>query len=524
MKKRFRKLLSILCTLAMLVCAFAALADEQGAEVTDPPEVTEGEATIPAEGDEPGTLEAEVEDLDELPVVAEETEEEAETPEQPAEVPAEEEPEEAAGEPELTEGNAEELVSESVTLQEAVEEQAGETPVEAEPAGVEPAADQPETADEPADAPETEEHAAPVEPTAPAEEPAAPAEEPEAAEPVAENDPPAEEVSQPEEEPVAPAENEPESKPGEQQPAETPAETPEGEPQEELIQPEEEQPEEPAEDPEEPEEEPEEEPAEEQEEILLNLNGQTSVSGELTIDTPFTFTASDDYFRTVVFTLTVPEEDSVSVTLNDNPVSLTKIENDDPAAAEVQYTFERTLAQDKVYTITLTTEQEEPVPFTVQISEKIEEEPAEEPEVEPAEEQVTDTTGESEEKTAEEDAETPAESTEEAEKREETDLGLEGSEIADEQKNFVIPDADSVDFTITFDEEEPTIGCVAHFKAELTGYDDIIYKLQWQKSLDRQNWEDEPGADQETMDVLMTEDNCEYYWRLKVIIDIRENT
>ena len=479
MTKRFRKLLSILCALAMLVCAFAALADEQAAEVTDQPEVTEGEAAIPAEGGEPAALEAEVEDLDELPVVTEETEEEAETPEKPAEVPAEEEPEEAAGEPELTEGNAEELVSESVTLQEAVEEQAGETPVEAEPAGVEPAADQPEPAAEP-EVPE-------------AEEPEVPAEVPQETEPAAENVPPAEEVSQPVE-PETPTQNEPESKTEAEQPAEmpaeTPAETPEGEPQEEpaeeLNQPEEE-PEGPEEEPEEPEEEPE----EEQEEILLNLNGQISVSGELTIDTPFTFNASDDYFRTVVFTLTVPEEDSVSVTLNDNPVSLTKIENDDPAAAEVQYTFERTLAQNKVYTITLTTEQEEPVPFTVQISEKNEEKQVNEPE-----EENIETTDESIEKDI----------------NQEEDSGL--------KQEAKIPEDNSVSFTVTWDDEKPGIGSTAHFKAVLIGYEGLNYSFQWQSSEDGITWTDIEEAVNDYMDVVITEDNCLLYWRVVVSIII----
>lgn len=490
MKKRFRKLLSILCTLAMLVCAFAALADEQGAEVTDPPEVTEGEATIQAEGDEPGTLEAEVEDLDELPVVTEETEEEAETPEKPAEVPAEEEPEETAGEPELTEGNAEEFVSESVTLQEAVEEQAGETPVGAEPAGEEPAADQPEPADEPADAPETEEPAAPVEPTAPAEEPAVPAEEPEAAEPAAENNPPTEEVSQPEE-PAAPAENKPESKPEEKQPAETPEETPEGEPQEELIQPEEEQPEEPAEDPEEPEEEPEEEPAEEQDEILLNLNGQTSVSGELTIDTPFTFSISDDYYRTLVITLIVQKEDSITVIRGENSIPLTKIVNSDPNCTDILYTFERETVAGQMYTYILNTEDAGLISFAIDISEK-------------TEETVNNEVINQEQTEVQENTDgIPSEVTEE-------------SLDENKEENDELPTERKIEVAILWDEEHPTYGATAHFVATLMGYEGLEYTMQWQWSENDVDWYNVEGATEDHLDVVYSEENGDYNWRILV--------
>ena len=122
--------------------------------------------------------------------------------------------------------------------------------------------------------------------------------------------------------------------------------------------------------------------------------------------------------------------------------------------------------------------------------------------------------------TEEQQEEKPAE-----EAAEESEGLIEDSENEQEEnKAFALPEDSVVDFSISFDEVNPTIGCVAHFKAELTGYEGIIYSLQWQKSLDCEEWEDEEGATQETMDVLMTEESSQYYWRLKVVVDIDENT
>ena len=96
--------------------------------------------------------------------------------------------------------------------------------------------------------------------------------------------------------------------------------------------------------------------------------------------------------------------------------------------------------------------------------------------------------------------------------------------VEETSDEFALPDDASVDFEISFDEDNPTIGSVAHFKALVDGYEDIVYTLQWQRSLDCEAWEDVQDANGETMDVLMTEETSQYYWRLKIIIDVSENT
>lgn len=403
---------------------------------------------------------------------------------------------------------------------------------------------------------------------------------------------------------------------------------------------------------------PEAEPA--QEEIILNLKQDAphQIKGKVSSNKPYTVKATDDFSRTVLFTLTVPTENSITVTLDDKALTLTKIDTEE----SIQYTFTCKLVKEEVTSFILIAN-EGTVPFTLTISkleitekeaeegtteeetievteeseqteesaeetskteepveepeekeettnteqpeeteEKTQEEPVEEPTEEnieqpeeepveePAEELEEGLVEESEEQSEEEQAdeteenreetdnseEEPVEEAEEElankdpeeteeeteEKPEETDgseqgpveetkaepaeekneepvEGLEesaedavnenpGEEPAEtgleEKKEFVLPDNCEVDFSISFDEENPTIGCVAHFKAELTGYEGIIYTLQWQKSLDCEEWEDEPNADQETMDVLMTEESSQYYWRLKVTVDINENT
>ena len=160
--------------------------------------------------------------------------------------------------------------------------------------------------------------------------------------------------------------------------------------------------------------------------------------------------------------------------------------------------------------------------------------PAEDPEEAPGEEQQDEKPAGNEEESAddttdeeminvlaeEQQEENPVE--EAAEKSEESIRDIDTE--PEENKTFALPEDSVVDFSISFDEVNPTIGCVAHFKAELTGYEGIIYSLQWQKSLDCEEWEDEEGATQETMDVLMTEESSQYYWRLKVVVDIDENT
>ncbi len=100
----------------------------------------------------------------------------------------------------------------------------------------------------------------------------------------------------------------------------------------------------------------------------------------------------------------------------------------------------------------------------------------------------------------------------------ETVENTEETEPKEEPKQIEIPENAVVDFEILWDVEIPTLGCTAHFKAVIIGYENFQYTLQWQRSLDCETWEDVEGATEETLDVLMTEESSQYYWRLKLEI------
>ena len=72
---------------------------------------------------------------------------------------------------------------------------------------------------------------------------------------------------------------------------------------------------------------------------------------------------------------------------------------------------------------------------------------------------------------------------------------------------------------VTWDVPDPAVGDTAHFKAVLTGYDDLEYTMQWQYSSDRETWYDIPDETTEKMDVAVTEENNVVYWRVLVFIE-----
>ena len=65
----------------------------------------------------------------------------------------------------------------------------------------------------------------------------------------------------------------------------------------------------------------------------------------------------------------------------------------------------------------------------------------------------------------------------------------------------------------------PIIGDTAHLSAVLNGYEGLEYTVQWQSSPDREIWDDVPDANDLMLDVVITEDNNHYYWRLVVYLE-----
>ena len=132
---------------------------------------------------------------------------------------------------------------------------------------------------------------------------------------------------------------------------------------------------------------------------------------------------------------------------------------------------------------------------------------------EPEETETVEGPGTEEAETAELDEDAETEEAEAAEPAEDTETEeAEEPEETEERK---------VSFSYFWDDEEPSIGSVVHMKATVIGYDNLDYVLQWQYSEDPDTfgWTDYPGANDETFDLQITEENNNFFWRVSVFLD-----
>ena len=105
--------------------------------------------------------------------------------------------------------------------------------------------------------------------------------------------------------------------------------------------------------------------------------------------------------------------------------------------------------------------------------------------------------------------------TQESETPEETERTIEP--ISEEKKE---PETErSIDYELTWDTDDPVIGDTAHFNAKLIGYEGLTYTLQWQMSQDKVHWTDIEGETNNTMDIIITPERNETYWRLTVYLE-----
>ena len=77
----------------------------------------------------------------------------------------------------------------------------------------------------------------------------------------------------------------------------------------------------------------------------------------------------------------------------------------------------------------------------------------------------------------------------------------------------------TIDVNVTWDVPNPVIGDTAHFTATLNGYEGLDYTMQWQYSTDRISWTDITGETNDTMNVIVTEENNLVYWRIIVYLE-----
>ena len=115
--------------------------------------------------------------------------------------------------------------------------------------------------------------------------------------------------------------------------------------------------------------------------------------------------------------------------------------------------------------------------------------------------------------------ETPQENEPETEPEVEPETEPE-EEPVPEEETFELPADRNASISITWDDEYPDYGSVAHLKATLTGYDRLEYTLQWQWSPDNTIWTDVENATEDTLDVVYSRENDSYYWRIMVYVTL----
>ena len=204
--------------------------------------------------------------------------------------------------------------------------------------------------------------------------------------------------------------------------------------------------------------------AEETKGDILNIYKMPTIQGKLNKENPFILKVSADYYQTVAFTLRVSEEDAVTVTYNDKEVGLEKTDSVDQNDSEIIYTFERALNNDDIHTFILKTDHEEEVKFSISIAEKKE-------------------------------SEAPKQ-----------DFGPEDD---------VFPDDFAIHFNVGWEGEELHFGDTAHFYVTAEGDQGIDYYIVWQWSTDNENWNTVENENGKELDLIVTEENYLWYWRIK---------
>lgn len=99
---------------------------------------------------------------------------------------------------------------------------------------------------------------------------------------------------------------------------------------------------------------------------------------------------------------------------------------------------------------------------------------------------------------------------------------LTDEEPAEEQENGPESETETerhITVEVKWDVPNPVIGDTAHMKANLVGYEDLTYTMQWQYSPDEITWYDIPGETDTTMDVVVTRENNVVSWRILVFVE-----
>jgi hypothetical protein len=90
--------------------------------------------------------------------------------------------------------------------------------------------------------------------------------------------------------------------------------------------------------------------------------------------------------------------------------------------------------------------------------------------------------------------------------------------ITEEQTTTAAPDRSVRLRTNLDDGTTPYEGMTVVLTVELNGFEDCEYTIQWQRSTDNVNWEDVPGATDQSYSFTLTEETNGYYWNAQVTV------
>ncbi|MBE5789890.1 MAG: hypothetical protein E7325_09625 [Clostridiales bacterium] len=262
-------------------------------------------------------------------------------------------------------------------------------------------------------------------------------------------------------------------------------------------------------------EEPKDDPEEkENEEDQTGLNvleiGGSVKKGTVVPDEPVRLVMRSERTETILLTVILAAEDEIRLAVNSRELSFAESTVDEENGEQTLiYPLE---AKDgNAYLLEITADKE--TGFSIQAAYREAEVPKEEelPEGEENKEQTEVQNDNNPDDYVEKPAESENSKDTNNQEPQEPDKKEESSNIPE----LSIPENASITYDVFWD-GEAAIGEVAHFVAVVTGMEGYNYQLQWQASDDNEKWFDLDNETGMKMDVLITNENCDLYWRVQM--------
>ena len=242
---------------------------------------------------------------------------------------------------------------------------------------------------------------------------------------------------------------------------------------------------------------------------VLEIGGSVK-KGTVVPDEPVRLVMRSERTETILLTVILAAEDEIRLTVNSRELSFAESTVDEENG-EQTLIYPMEAKAGNAYLLEIAADKE--TGFSIQAAYREEEVPKEEklPKGEESKEQ----TEVQNENNPDDYVEKPAESENSKDTNNQEPQEPDKKEESSNIPELSIPENASITYDVFWD-GEAAIGEMAHFVAFVTGMEGYNYQLQWQASEDNENWfdlDDETGI---KMDVLITNENCDLYWRVQM--------